>query len=236
MSCRKYTLTNTGSTIINFNYRRCDDQMWEYQIELEPNQTKNIWFIDGTFSIAQLFINSVIIEDDGLFPYAVSPTPTPSVTPTPSPTPGLSQTPTPTNTPTISATPTITPSPTPGLSQTPTPTNTPTITNTPTLTQTNTPTPTITNTPSPTPSPGYFAFSLKYDVVGWTEACATGATATYYSNSNSLNTLSILATDTLLTLPAPDGYYCVGSCPNAVGKDWIQVGGGGGQIQGTSTC
>ena len=184
--------------------------MWEYQIELEPNQTKNIWFIDGTFSIAQLFINSVIIEDDGLFPYAVSPTPTPSVTPTPSPTPGLSQT--------------------------PTPTNTPTITNTPTLTQTNTPTPTITNTPSPTPTPGYFAFSLKYDVVGWTEACATGATATYYSNSNSLNTLSILATDTLLTLPAPDGYYCVGSCPNAVGKDWIQVGGGGGQIQGTSTC
>ena len=210
MSCRKYTLTNTGSTIINFNYRRCDDQMWEYQIELEPNQTKNIWFIDGTFSIAQLFINSVIIEDDGLFPYAVSPTPTPSVTPTPSPTPGLSQT--------------------------PTPTNTPTITNTPTPTQTTTPTPTITNTPSPTPTPGYFAFSLKYDVVGWTEACATGSTATYYSNSNTLNSFSILATDTLLTLPAPDGYYCVGSCPNAVGKDWIQVGGGAGIIQGTSSC
>ena len=43
MACSKYTLTNTGTTQVNFNYRRCDDAMWEYQVELEPNQTKNIW-------------------------------------------------------------------------------------------------------------------------------------------------------------------------------------------------
>ena len=57
MACTKYTLTNTGSTVVNFNYRRCDDSMWEYQVNLNPNETKNIWFINGTYSIAQLFKN-----------------------------------------------------------------------------------------------------------------------------------------------------------------------------------
>jgi hypothetical protein len=52
MACSKYTITNTGSTIVNFNYRRCDDSMWEYQVELEPNQTKNIWLINDTYSTA----------------------------------------------------------------------------------------------------------------------------------------------------------------------------------------
>ena len=37
MACSKYILTNTGSTIVTFNYRRCDDGMWSYQVELEPN-------------------------------------------------------------------------------------------------------------------------------------------------------------------------------------------------------
>ena len=66
MDCKKYVLTNTGSTTINFNYRRCDDTMWEYQIPLKPNQTKNIWLIDGTFSTA--FASSVVINDGGVFP------------------------------------------------------------------------------------------------------------------------------------------------------------------------
>ena len=42
MACSKYTLTNTGSSIVNFSYQRCDDAMWEYQVELNPNQNKNI--------------------------------------------------------------------------------------------------------------------------------------------------------------------------------------------------
>ena len=46
MACSKYTLTNTGSTIVNFNYQRCDDAKWEYQVELTPNQTKNIWLLN----------------------------------------------------------------------------------------------------------------------------------------------------------------------------------------------
>ena len=38
MACSKYTLTNTGSTIVNFNYRRCSDFMWQYQVELKPHK------------------------------------------------------------------------------------------------------------------------------------------------------------------------------------------------------
>ena len=68
MACSKYTLTNTGATQVNFNYRRCDDAMWEYQVELEPNQTKNIWLIDNSYSIAPLFVPNVVLVNDGVFP------------------------------------------------------------------------------------------------------------------------------------------------------------------------
>ena len=157
MACSKYTLTNTGSTIVNFNYRRCDDSMWEYQVELYPNQTKNIWLINNTYSIAQLFESSVVLVNQGVFPPIYpSPTPTmtPSVTPTNTPTPSVTatNTPTPTNTSSNTPTPTNTETPTP----TQTPTNTETPTNTPTQTQTGTPdvttTPTNTETPTNTPT------------------------------------------------------------------------------------
>ena len=67
MACSKYTLTNTGTTQVNFNYRRCDDAMWQYQVELEPNQTKNIWLMDDTYSISPLFLSSVVLVNDGVF-------------------------------------------------------------------------------------------------------------------------------------------------------------------------
>lgn len=72
----------------------------------------------------------------------VTPTPTPSITPTNTPTLSL----TPSNTPTLSITPTntVTPSITPSV--------TPTNTVTPTVTPTNTVTPTTTLTPTPTPT------------------------------------------------------------------------------------
>lgn len=66
MACSKYVLTNTGSTISCFNYRRCDDSMWEYQTELLPSQTKNIWLIDNTYSTA--FKESIVLVDEGAFP------------------------------------------------------------------------------------------------------------------------------------------------------------------------
>lgn len=140
MACSKYILTNTGSTIVTFNYRRCDDSMWEYQVELEPNQIKNIWLIDGTYSTAN---TTIVVSNQGSFP-PVEPTPTPTKTPTPTP----SVTPTQTNTPTPSTTAAVTPTPTPSTTASGTPTPTPTQSGTPSETPTGTPTPTPTLTPS----------------------------------------------------------------------------------------
>jgi hypothetical protein len=129
MTCIKYTLTNTGATSINFTYRRCDDNMWEYQVQLDPNQTKNIWAIDGTYTIANYFKPEMAPVVKSIFPPDV---------PNPTPTPTATVPVTPTNTPTHTQTPTVTP------------TNSSTPTITPTKTQTPTPTPTITQTPTHT--------------------------------------------------------------------------------------
>jgi hypothetical protein len=96
MGCSKYSLINTGSTVINFNYQKCEDALWEYQVELRPGETKNIWFLTGTFSIAPFFNQEISINNEGVFPpLPVTPTPTPSETPAETPTP----TPTPTTVP-----------------------------------------------------------------------------------------------------------------------------------------
>ena len=116
MSCSKYTLVNTGSTVVNFNYQRCDDNLYLYQVDLFPSQVKNIWVVDGTFQIAQYFKPNVLVIDDGIYPIPVSPTPTPSVTPTNTPTPSVTTT----NTPTPTVTETSTPTPTPTITLTPT--------------------------------------------------------------------------------------------------------------------
>lgn len=160
MACSKYILTNTGSTITNFSYRRCDDSMWDYQVELLPNQTKNIWVIDGTYTVAPSFKNSISLVDQGPFPpISATNTPTPSNTQTPSPT--ITPTETPTNTPTPSVTATQTPTQTqtstPTNTSTSTPTNTTTPTQTPTQTNTQTPSNTPTETPPNTPTPSVTA-------------------------------------------------------------------------------
>jgi hypothetical protein len=100
MACSKYTLTNIGSSPVNFNYRRCDDTMWQYQVNLDPNETKNIWLIDTTYSVSPIFQSSINLVDLGIFPPTSQPTPTPTATdlaPTPTPTAtDLAPTPTPT--------------------------------------------------------------------------------------------------------------------------------------------
>jgi len=211
MACSKYTLTNTGSTIVNFNYRRCDDSLWEYQVELNPNQTKNIWVINGTYTISPVYTSSVSLINQGAFPpisETATPTPTPSITPsnTATPTGTASVTSTPTNTPTQTNTPTTTttltatptntetPTNTPTNTQTETPTNTPstTPTNTPTTTTTltatptNTPTNTATSTPTPSPTdpqPARYAFSVPHSENSSEEACGSSANATLFGNA-----------------------------------------------------
>lgn len=156
MACSKYTLTNTGSTVVNFSYRRCDDSFWDYQVELLPNQTKNIWVIDGTYTVAPSFKNLISFVNNGPFPpISATSTPTPSPTNTPSPTVTPSITSSITPTPTVTPTNTETPTPT----VTPTNTETPTTTPTPTTTETPTPTPTTTVTPNNTFSAEYIVYS-----------------------------------------------------------------------------
>jgi hypothetical protein len=215
MACSKYTLTNTGSTIVNFNYQRCDDAKWEYQVELLPNQTKNIWLLNTTYSTA--FPTSIVKLDLGVFPpSAVTPTPTGTAAVTPTPTGTAAVTPTPTQTPTNTAT------------QTPTPTGTAAVTPTPTQTQTQTPTQTQTQTQSPTPtsSPTYYGFELGF---GNTPNDACGATETSYygtrSGGSSIDTGETLYTDLTLSTEAPDGYYSDGTI-------LYVVSGGNGEITG----
>jgi hypothetical protein len=205
MACSKYTLTNTGSTIVNFNYRRCDDSMWDYQVELTPGQTKNIWLINGTYTISPVYTSSVYLINQGAFPpisETATPTPTSTTTPTATPTPSVTATntptssqtstptPTQTNTPTNTETPTGTPTETPTETptNTPTNTNTSTPTNTPTNTgtPTNTPSETPTNTPTPSPTdpqPARYAFSVNHSENSSQEACYTTNNATIFGNA-----------------------------------------------------
>ena len=168
MACSKYTLTNTGSTIVNFNYRRCDDSMWDYQVELTPGQTKNIWLINGTFAISPVYSSIISLVNQGPFPpisETATPTPTSTTTPTATPTPSVTAT----NTPTSSQT------------STPTPTNT----QTPTNTETPTSTPTNTPTPSPTdPQPARYAFSVPHSEISSSEACYSSTNATLFGNDS----------------------------------------------------
>ena len=229
MACSKYILTNTGSTIVTFNYRRCDDGMWSYQVELEPNQTKNIWLVNNTYSSANV---TIVVVNEGAFPPA-------GATPTP--------TPTPTNTPTVSTTPTDTPSvtttPTDTPSVTTTPTNTPEVTTTPTpsttATETPTPTPTGTSavtptptqtgtsavTPTPTCSPNAVSISLSYGDTP-NNACASGSFTLYYpfSQGGTLELGEFVYQNSSLSIPAEDGFY------SDTNNNWYAISGGLGEI------
>jgi hypothetical protein len=191
--------------------------MWEYQVPLDPSETKNIWLINGSYGTA--FSNVILLVNQGPFPplnATATPTPTPTTTPTPSVT--QTQTPTPTTTTTLTAsqTPTLTSTPTPTTTttltatQTPTETSTPTPTTTTTLTATQTPT--ETSTPTPTPTPFYYGFSLGSGDTP-NQACTSSTYAIYGTRSGgpTIETSEVLYSDALLTIPASNGYYSDGT-------------------------
>ena len=167
MACKKYVLTNNTVKTQTFSYQECSNNMWVYDVLLEPEQTKNIWLVNGTFQ--SYYTNDMTIVDDGVFPPVASPTPSPSSTPTNTPTPSVTTTPTPsvTTTPTNTPTPSVTTTPTPSV--TTTPTVTPSVT--PSGTAVATPTPTV--TPSATPS-----FNFEVDIINTVGAYIEGITAT----------------------------------------------------------
>ena len=205
MACSKYTLTNTGSTIVNFNYRRCDDSLWEYQVELNPNQTKNIWVINGTYTISPVYISSVSLINQGAFPpisETATPTPTPSVTPSNTPTGTAAVTPTPTNTqtPTNTSTPTNTPTNTTSVTPSNTPTGTAAVTPTPTDT------PSSTSTPTPTLS--RILFSSVYSGSTSLDACGNigGSLINVYGNNSSFDLVNNFSLNIDGSSPAGAGY------------------------------
>jgi hypothetical protein len=191
MACSKYTLTNTGSTTVNFSYRRCDDSLWEYQVELTPAQTKNIWVINGTYTIAPLYQSMVSLVNQGAFP-PINATATPTATPT--------------TTPTITPTPSITASQTPTPSITASQTQTPTQTNTPTSTTTSTPTPT--NTVTPTEPIRYSQSIPCHDETSAEGACNCDQGATIFTDGVDLASSTIAFSDaTGVNTGDPVGYY-----------------------------
>jgi hypothetical protein len=233
MACSKYNLTNTGSTIVNFSYRRCDDSMWDYQVELLPNQTKNIWVIDGTYTVASAFKSMIVLVNEGEFPpTSQTRTPTPTATPTPTTTPTPSVTATNTPTPSVTTTGTETPTPTPTNTETPTntPTNTPTgtptntPTNTTTQTSTQTPTPTNTTTPTPTPTSPLQSFSV-YSAITSNEACVNGIAVTVYAFNVLFDANTQFYNDpTGVVTTNMTGFYSDGTSVTQLASNGSQVG------------
>jgi len=221
MACSKYTLTNTGSTIVNFSYRRCDDSLWDYQVELSPNQTKNIWVINGTYTVAPSFKNTISFVDNGPFPpIAATNTPTPSNSPTPSPTITPTNTATNTPTPSVTATNTGTPTPTPTNTKTPTQTQTSTPTNTPSQTPTNT----QTQTPTPTSTSPLQSFNV-YSGITSNAACEAGVSVTIYAfNSLFDQNTQFYTTSTGVVTTNMTGFYSDGTSVTQLASNGSQVG------------
>lgn len=46
----KYVVKNLSSNIVLLSYQNFNDNMWNYQVTLNPGQTKNIWCVEGTLS------------------------------------------------------------------------------------------------------------------------------------------------------------------------------------------
>jgi hypothetical protein len=200
MACSKYILTNTGSTIVTFNYRRCDDGMWSYQVELEPNQTKNIWLVNNTYSSANV---TIVVDNEGAFP-PTDATPTPTPTPTNTPT----QTTTPTDTPSVTTTPTDTPSVTPTPSSTPEVTTTPTPTGTPNVTATPTDTPSETPTPTPTNILRTTLSNICHDETDPSAICGCPSNATIFVNGTNMADSTLAWSDQFgANTGNPEGYY-----------------------------
>jgi hypothetical protein len=225
MACSKYTLTNTGTTVVNFSYRRCEDSMWDYQVELLPNQLKNIWVIDGTYTVASSFKNSIVLVNGGAFPPTgptPTPTPTPPVTPSNTPTPSVTATPTgtaavtptptTTSTPTASETATLTPTPTETHTPTPTasltPTTTPTVTPTNTSSVTPTPSVTATITPSPTEPIRYEHDNICHSEFNGTSVCDCTQTATVWTDQPTISGSTVMFSDPSgPNTGNPEGWY-----------------------------
>ena len=195
-----YTLYGTGLTnpSIILTGMSFDTQYWVKMTDETTNRyiVKNIYTNDSkTYPCYDTICFDIQVVCD------VSPSPTPTITPTRTITPTITPTRTPTRTITPTRTPTITPT------RTITPTITPTNTLTPSRTPTNTITPTITptRTITPTSSIGYKSWILSgcsSTCSGATLGCYSGYTITVYtlpSVTSIINSSTVIYTTAALT-------------------------------------
>ena len=52
MACFKSTITNNLSQISVYQYKRCSDAAFISNVELRPNQTVDVWYIDDSLQTA----------------------------------------------------------------------------------------------------------------------------------------------------------------------------------------
>jgi len=205
--------------------------MWDYQVELTPGQTKNIWLINGTFAISPVYSSIISLVNQGPFPpisETATPTPTSTTTPTATPTPSVTATNTPTSSQTSTPTPTNTQTPTNTATPTNTPTNTPsgTPTNTPTVTAEVTATPTTTSTPTSTPTPTspFQSFNV-YSGITSNAACEAGVSVTIYAfNSLFDQNTQFYTTSTGGVTYDMAGFYSNGTSVTQLASNGSQLG------------
>lgn len=209
MACSYCSLTNNGGGIVYFNYMECEDSQWQYQVELEPGQTKYIWAYNGTLHYAPIYSTSVIQNCSQFPPASASATPpaTPTMTPTPSITPSLSATPT--LTPTNTSTPSLTPS------------NTPTTTATPT----NTPTNTNTSTPTPTKPRTSFVVCSATTIQDACSCYPGSVTATLYGNSSDFSSCTQFWIGPSTSTTAGPGFISFGGAVLELDASGVNLGG-----------
>jgi hypothetical protein len=105
---QRLVVINDGDEKITITFQNLSDSVWKRQVELMPNQIKNIWCINGTFSSSNNSLGRIRVLTSISWPPSdikyerirVTPNQTPDQTPTQTPT--NTPTPTPTATPTQS--------------------------------------------------------------------------------------------------------------------------------------
>ena len=66
MTGTKYVLTNNTTSIQFFDYKTLSDAMWNYQVTLNPGQTKTIWSEIGALKIYNN--GAITIDEQSTFP------------------------------------------------------------------------------------------------------------------------------------------------------------------------
>ena len=88
-----------------------------------------------------------------------------------------------------------------------------------------------------TAPPSYYSYTLGFGPSG-VLACSDPSPIVYYAATATLSIGTTVYTDSSLTTPVSDGYYCM-TCPNTSGINFFSVQaffGGAGKVFSTTAC